>query len=154
MRVSNQEFTAALSMTLLTGVFAIGTREISGEAAILPTLLLWCMGITNVLQYALAIYRGDSDINLVGLWKAYPFKLVLKSVLVSCIYVMCLIPLGFYFSSFVFMLVGSLLVNPDPLTKRIVMFRMLGCFGFVFGLWALFSWGLGVLIPTGTVWPW
>ena len=34
------------------------------------------------------------------------------------------------------------------------MFRMLGCFGFVFGLWALFSWGLGVLIPTGTVWPW
>ncbi|MBR5882641.1 MAG: tripartite tricarboxylate transporter TctB family protein [Mailhella sp.] len=154
MRVSNQEFTAALSMTLLTGVFAIGTREISGEAAILPTLLLWCMGITNVLQYALAIYRGDNDINLLGLWKAYPFKLVLKSVLVSCIYVMCLIPLGFYFSSFVFMLVGSLLVNPDPLTKRIVMFRILGCFGFVFGLWALFSWGLGVLIPTGTVWPW
>ncbi|MBR6624607.1 MAG: hypothetical protein IKL01_00055 [Mailhella sp.] len=79
---------------------------------------------------------------------------MLKSVLVSCIYVMCLIPLGFYFSSFVFMLVGSLLVNPDPLTKRIVMFRILGCFGFVFGLWALFSWGLGVLIPTGTVWPW
>ncbi|MBR6624606.1 MAG: hypothetical protein IKL01_00050 [Mailhella sp.] len=67
MRVSNQEFTAALSMTLLTGVFAIGTREISGEAAILPTLLLWCMGITNVLQYALAIYRGDNDINLLGL---------------------------------------------------------------------------------------
>ena len=154
MRVTNQEFTAAVSMTLLTIAFGIGTRSIDGEAAILPTLLLWCMGITNVLQYALAFYRGDNDINLLELWKAYPFKLVLKSVFVSVIYVMCLTPLGFYFSSFVFMLVGSLLVNPDPLTKRIVMFRILGCFGFVFGLWALFSWGLGVLIPTGTVWPW
>ena len=49
MRVTNQEFTAAVSMTLLTIAFGIGTRQIDGEAAILPTLLLWCMGITNVL---------------------------------------------------------------------------------------------------------
>ena len=154
MRVSNQEFTAAISMTLLTTVFAIGVRQISGEAAILPTLLLWCMGITNVLQYALAFYRGDNDIDLLELWKAYPFKLVLKSVFVTVIYVMCLVPLGFYFSSFAFMFTGSLLVNPDLVTKRVVITRAIGCFGFVFGLWALFSWGLGVLIPTGTVWPW
>ena len=154
MRVTNQEFTAAISMTLFTVAFGIGTHQIEGEAAILPTLLLWCMGITNVLQYGLAFYRGDSDINLLELWKKYPFKLVLKSVFVSVIYVMCLTPLGFYFSSFAFMFIGSLLVNPDPITKRVVLIRAMGCFGFAFGLWALFSWGLGVLIPTGTIWPW
>ena len=36
---------------------------------------------------------------------------------------------------------------------RIVAQRALGCALFVGGLWLLFSWGLGVLIPLGEIWP-
>ena len=85
--------------------------------------------------------------------KGYPFPLVLKLFSFTLVYFATLLVLGFYVASFLYFWAGSLLANPTPLNGRIVALRALGCALFVGGLWLLFSWGLGVLIPLGELWP-
>ncbi|MCQ2444039.1 MAG: hypothetical protein MJ061_00870 [Mailhella sp.] len=143
-----KELLSAVTMTATTLFFMLGAREIEGEAAILPQILIWVMIGINVFQYALAIFRWQNDYDVFCLLLRYPFRLVGVQFLISIAYVLCLLPLGFYLSSFLYLLLGSLAANPDPLTPRIIAIRTAGSFAFVFALWALFSYGLGVVIPS------
>ena len=132
-----REFMAAICMTLLTALFALNVSDMSEEAGLLPPLLICFMAGVNVLQYILALYRRKGG-NLLALTLGY---------------IAVLLPLGFYAASFLYLWAGSLLANPTPLNGRIAALRALGCALFVGGLWLLFSWGLGVLIPLGEIWP-
>ena len=147
-----REFMAAVCMSLLTTLFAVNVSDLSEEAGLLPRLLICFMAGVNVLQYVLALYRRGGR-NLLDALKAYPFPLVLKLFALTLAYIAVLLPLGFYAASFLYFWAGSLLANPTPLNGRIVTQRALGCALFVGGLWLLFSWGLGVLIPLGEIWP-
>ena len=147
-----REFMAAVCMSLLTVLFAVNVPDLSEEAGLLPRLLVCFMAGVNVLQYALALYRREEG-NLPEALKGYPFPLVLKLSALTLADIAVVLALGFYAASFLYFLAGSLLANPAPLNGRIVALRALGCALFVGGLWLLFSWGLGVLIPLGEIWP-
>lgn len=147
-----REFMAAVCMSLLTVLFAVNVLpDLSEEAGLLPRLLVCFMVGVNVLQYALALCRRGGAMP--EALKGYPFPLVLKLFSFTLAYIATLLVLGFYVASFLYFWAGSLLANPTPLNGRIVALRALGCALFVGGLWLLFSWGLGVLIPLGELWP-
>lgn len=146
-----REFMAAVCMNLLTVLFAVNVPDLSEEAGLLPRLLVSFMVGVNVLQYALALCRRGGAMP--EALKGYPFPLVLKLFSFTLVYIATLLVLGFYVASFLYFWAGSLLANPTPLNGRIVALRALGCALFVGGLWLLFSWGLGVLIPLGELWP-
>ncbi len=148
-----QEFLAAVCMSVLTAVFALGMRGLEGEARNLPELLVWCMVGINLLQYGLAVYRKSGDINLLEAVRGYPFGLVGRLFAITLAYILTLLLLGFYAGSFLYLWFGSLMANPEPVTARIALVRAMGCGIFVGGMWALFSWSLGVIIPLGTLWP-
>lgn len=143
---------AAVCMSLLTALFALNASELSEEAGLLPRLLIGFMIGVNVLQYILALYRRRSG-NLLEALKGYPFPLVFRLFALTLVYIAVLLSLGFYAASFLYLWAGSLMANPTPLNGRIVVLRALGSALFVGGLWLLFSWGLGVLIPLGEIWP-
>ncbi len=146
-----REFVAAVCMSALTALFAANVSGLSEDAGLLPRLLLYFMVGVNILQYALALYRRGGP-NLLDMLKGYPFSLVFKLFVITLVYIATLLILGFYVGSFIYLFVGSLVANPDPLNGRIVALRALGCALFVGGMWLLFSWGLGVLIPLGSLW--
>ena len=152
MMLLQREFLAAVCMSGLTALFAVNAKDLSEDAGLLPQLLLYFMAGINVLQYALAFYRRKESGLLEGL-KRYPLALVLKLFALTLLYIATLLLLGFYIGSFLYLLVGSLMANPEPLNGRIVAVRVLGCALFMGGMWLLFSWGLGVLIPLGDIWP-
>lgn len=140
-------------MSVIIAVFAVELVELSGEARLLPLLLICFMALVNALQYALAVFQKGRINSILPMLQSYPFILVGKLLLVTLLYICTLLLLGFYIGSFAYLLAGSLLANPVPLTARIALMRTLGCALFVGSLYALFSVGLGVLIPMGTLWP-
>lgn len=140
-------------MSVIIAVFAFDVADLSGEARLMPFLLICFMALVNVLQYALAMFQKGKVKTILPMLQGYPFMLVGKLLLVTVLYICTLLPLGFYMGSFVYLLVGTLLANPVPLTVRIVLMRTLGCALFVGAMYALFTVGLGVLIPMGTLWP-
>ncbi len=146
-----REFVAAVCMSALTALFAANISGLSEDAGLLPQLLLYFMVGVNVLQYGLALYRRGGP-SLLDAIKGYPFSLVIKLFAITLVYIATLLVFGFYVGSFVYLFVGSLVANPEPLNSRIVLLRAVGCALFVGGMWLLFSWGLGVLIPLGTLW--
>ncbi len=145
--LARKELLAALTMTLILVLFKIGTDSIEGEASIFPNLLLIVMGCINVLQYILAFVKYRNDVDVYCLLQRYPFKIVGAQFIIALAYVLCLLPLGFYISSFAFLFFGSLVADPDPLTKKRVLIRLACSFLFVFFLWFLFSYSLKVVIP-------
>lgn len=147
-----REFLVAICMSALTALFAANVSGLPEDAGLLPQLLLAFMAGINVLQYALALYRKNGP-SLLEKLKGYPFPLVFKLLTLTLIYIATLQALGFYVGSFLYLLTGSLLANPEPVNRRIIALRALGCGLFTGGLWLLFTWGLGVLIPLGDIWP-
>ncbi len=143
-----KELLAAFTMTIITVLFAIGTQSITGEAAVVPTLLIYVMVFINVLQYILAIVKYRNDTDVFCLFQRYPIRLVGKQFVISLAYVLCLLPLGFYISSFLYLFLGSLVADPNPITVRSAAIRAACSFAFVFFLWVLFSYSLGVVIPS------
>ncbi len=143
-----KELLAAFTMTIITVLFAVGTRSIEGEAAVVPTLLLYVMAFINVLQYILAVDKYRNDVDVFCLCQRYPIGLVGKQFAISLAYVLCLLPLGFYISSFLYLFLGSLVADPNPIAVRSAAIRGACSFAFVFFLWVLFSYSLGVVIPS------
>ncbi len=143
---------SAVCMTVLTIMFATGLGELYGEARTIPQMLVIVMAVINVLQYLQAFRRRKLGASVLPLLRGYPFALVGKLLLLTVIYIVTLLWLGFYIGSFLFLFLGALMADPERATRNRVLILFLGCGLFVFGLYALFTLGLGVVIPLGSIW--
>lgn len=147
-----KDFLSALCMTGVTLLFAAGLGDLYGEARTIPEMLVIAMAVINVIQYLLAIKHRKLDESILPLLRAYPFAMVGKLFGLTVAYILTLQLLGFYIGSFVYIFLGALMADPEDASFNRVLILLLGCGLFIFGLYALFTLGLGVLIPLGSIW--
>lgn len=147
-----KDFLSALCMTAVTILFACGLGELYGEARTIPEMLVIAMAVINAAQYLLAFKHRKLGESIVPLLSGYPFALVGKLFALTVIYILTLQWLGFYVGSLLYIFLGALMADPEPASRNRVLILLVGCGLFIFGLYALFTLGLGVLIPLGSLW--
>lgn len=147
-----KDFLSALCMTAVTLLFAAGLDDLYGEARTIPQMLVIAMAVINVVQYLLALKHRKLGESILPLLRAYPFAMVGRLFALTVAYILTLQWLGFYIGSFVYIFLGALMADPVRAKLPRVLILLLGCGLFIFGLYALFTLGLGVLIPMGSLW--
>lgn len=147
-----KDILSAVCMTVLTIMFATGLGELYGEARTIPQMLVIVMAVINAFQYLQAFRRRHLGESVLPLLREYPFALVGKLLFLTVMYLVTLLWLGFYIGSFLFLFLGALMADPERVTRTRILILLLGCGLFVFGLYALFTLGLGVVIPLGNIW--
>ena len=127
-----REFAAAVVMTLIIAFFAFQLDGPQDEQSLLvPQFLLCLMAACNAGQYVLA------------------FKRVGILCLLTVLYIGVLEIAGFYLSSFIYMIVVSLIAQPMQVTPAGVGKRVLVSFACIGFLYLLFTVALTVQIPKG-----
>lgn len=145
-----KEFATALVMTAIIVFFALQLDGPQDEQSLLvPRFLLILMGIFNAGQYLQAPVRHfqgiDTRLSLAG----YPLRRVAVLCALTVLYICVLEWAGFYLSSFVYLLVASLLAQPMRVTPGGALKRAGVSFLCIACLYLLFSVGLMVQIPRG-----
>ena len=134
-----REFAAAVVMTLIIAFFAFQLDGPQDEQSLLvPRFLLYLMAACNLGQYVQAFLHHRQKIDAIMTLKGYPLKRVGILCLLTVLYIGVLEIAGFYLSSFVYMIVVSLIAQPMQVS--------FACIGF---LYLLFTVALTVQIPKG-----
>lgn len=108
-----REFAAAVVMTLIIAFFAFQLDGPQDEQSLLvPQFLLCLMAACNAGQYVLAFLRNRQKIDTILTLKGYPLKRVGILCLLTVLYIGVLEIAGFYLSSFIYMIVVSLIAQP------------------------------------------
>lgn len=145
-----REFAAAVVMTLIIAFFAFQLDGPQDEQSLLvPQFLLCLMAACNAGQYVLAFLRNRQKIDTILTLKGYPLKRVGILCLLTVLYIGVLEIAGFYLSSFIYMIVVSLIAQPMQVTPAGVGKRVLVPFACIGFLYLLFTVALTVQIPKG-----
>ena len=145
-----REFAAAVVMTLIIAFFAFQLDGPQDEQSLLvPQFLLCLMAACNAGQYVLAFLRNRQKIDTILTLKGYPLKRVGILCLLTVLYIGVLEIAGFYLSSFIYMIVVSLIAQPMQVTPAGVGKRVLVSFACIGFLYLLFTVALTVQIPKG-----
>ena len=144
-----REFAAAVVMTLIIA-FAFQLDGPQDEQSLLvPRFLLYLMAACNLGQYVQAFLHHRQKIDAIMTLKGYPLKRVGILCLLTVLYIGVLEIAGFYLSSFVYMIVVSLIAQPMQVTPAGVGKRILVSFACIGFLYLLFTVALTVQIPKG-----
>ena len=145
-----REFAAAVVMTLIIAFFAFQLDGPQDEQSLLvPRFLLYLMAACNLGQYVQAFLHHRQKIDAIMTLKGYPLKRVGILCLLTVLYIGVLEIAGFYLSSFVYMIVVSLIAQPMQVTPAGVGKRILVSFACIGFLYLLFTVALTVQIPKG-----
>lgn len=146
----HRDFLCAFLMTAIILFFGMQLSGFSEEQSIIvPRFILIFMGLINVCQYIQAgvryFRRGGKTFSL----KGYPVKRMIVLSLLTIFYIMSLEIAGFYLSSFLYLLLTSLIAQPMAVTTVGVAKRTMISFTCIAFLYLLFTVGLAVQIPRG-----
>lgn len=160
----NRDLVAAIALLVITGVFFVASFDIRepdyGQLgpAVWPRIILGILGVLSLVYLVQTLRRGPSDeagadnsqspteadgaTSGSGSWRnvAWCFALFLA-------YLLALPWLGMLLSGMLF--VFLLLTVLGGWTPRLLALHGVIALGTVGGMWALFTYGLGVLLPTG-----
>lgn len=143
-----RELSSALLMSLIIILFLIPLASMTGEAKLFPSFLIACMTTFNLIQYLMAYVRRmaktDSPFS-----QNFPYKRVISifSLTIFSLYILDI--LGFYFTSWLFFILSSLIAQPQKLGRKGVLMRTVYATCFVGFLYVLFTVLLKVQIPKG-----
>lgn len=145
-----KEFAAALVMSAIIAFFAVQLDGPQDEQSLLvPRFLLVLMAIFNAAQYLQALLRHFQGIDVRLTLKGYPLRRVAALCALTVLYICALEWMGFYLSSFLYLLTASLLAQPMRVTPGGALRRAGVSFLCIACLYLLFSVGLMVQIPRG-----
>lgn len=139
-------------MCALTIFFALDIGSLTGEAKTMPAILCGAMTIIALLQLCMAIYHGKKGANILASLKNYPILLVGKLFGLTLLYLATLLWLGFYVASFIYMLIGALIAEPDRSSPSRALLLFIIFASFILAMYGLFTVALGVQIPMGSLW--
>lgn len=133
---------------VVTLILYLSLRGIDPEAALFPTMLLVIMGALSLAVLIPALWRKQPRVKEKG--EAFPFSKVILFSVCMVTYIIAVNTLGFYLSSFLFILIVPTLIAKE---KRITITsgaRSLGiAVGFTGILYLLFNTFFHVMTPTG-----